>query len=342
MMSPAELDTLWRNFTASQYHRSPSSTFGTLKIFDNALAGRYGAPTGLEDYVRKAQLAQYEAVRAQFEAYGRNFRDASDPSTGVVYWMLNSGWTSLHWQLFDYYLDQNGAYWGAKKANEPLHVQYSYDNHSVVVVNNRHGAEAGLTVEAGLFTMDGTQKYLKSVAGIGVPGDGGRAVALTVPTVSGLSGTYLARLVLKDGTGREIGRNVYWLSTKDDVIDWANNDWYYVPTTSYANLAGLSGLAPVTVTASATSAGGADGTTTTTVTLRNTSTGKVPAFMVDAHVLGAAGAPVLPVRWSDNDVSLWPGESTTLTATYRTADLSGATPSVRLSGWNVATRVIGH
>lgn len=342
MMSPAELDTLWRNFTASQYHRSPSSTFGTLKIFDNALAGRYGAPTGLEDYVRKAQLAQYEAVRAQFEAYGRNFRDASDPSTGVVYWMLNSGWTSLHWQLFDYYLDQNGAYWGAKKANEPLHVQYSYDNHSVVVVNNRHGAEAGLTVEAGLFTMDGTQKYLKSVAGIGVPGDGDRAVALTVPTVSGLSGTYLARLVLKDGTGREIGRNVYWLSTKDDVIDWANNDWYYVPTTSYANLAGLSGLAPVSVTASATSAGGADGTTTTTVTLRNTSTGKVPAFMVDAHVLGAAGAPVLPVRWSDNDVSLWPGESTTLTATYRTADLSGAAPSVRLSGWNVATRVIGH
>jgi len=64
---------------------------------------------------------------------------------------------------------------------------------------------------------------------------------------------------------------------------------------------------------------------------------RTPAFFVDAHVLGASNAPVLPVRWNDNEVSLWPGESTTLTATYRTADLNGATPSVRVSGWNVAT-----
>jgi exo-1,4-beta-D-glucosaminidase len=58
---------------------------------------------------------------------------------------------------------------------------------------------------------------------------------------------------------------------------------------------------------------------------------------VDAHVPGSASTPVLPVRWSDNEVSLWPGESATLTATYRTSDLKGATPSVRVSGWNVAT-----
>ena len=342
MMSPDELDTLWKNFTAKQYHRSPGEAFGTLQVFDDALAGRYGAPSGLEDYVRKAQLAQYEAVRAQFEAYGRNFADASDPSTGVVYWMLNSGWTSLHWQLFDYYLDQGGAYYGAKKANEPLHVQYSYDNHTVVVVNSRHAAQSDLTVEVALFNMDGTRKYLKSAAGLSVAGDGGHRVALTVPTVGGLSGTYLARLRLKDSSGAEIGRNVYWLSTKDDVVDWASDEsWYYAPTSSYAGLAGLSTLAPATVSATATSTAGADGTTTTSVTLRNTATGKGVALMVDAHLLGAGGTPVLPVRWSDNEVSLWPGESTTLTATYRTAGLAGATPAVRLSGWNVATQIIG-
>jgi exo-1,4-beta-D-glucosaminidase len=221
-------------------------------------------------------------------------------------------------------------------------VQYSYDNRTVVVVNSQHAAETGLTVEVGLFNMDGTQKYLKSVEVPRVSGDGGRTVALTVPSVSGLSGTYLARLLLKDRSGREIDRNVYWLSTSSDVIDWASKDsWYYAPTSRYANLAGLTGLAPATVEASTASAAGADGTTTTKLTLRNTSTGNVPALMVDAHVLGTAGAPVLPVRWSDNDVSLWPGESTTLTATYRTADLAGATPSVRVSGWNVAAKVIG-
>lgn len=106
MMTPAELTTLWKDPAAKQYHRSPSSTFNTLKLYDNALTGRYGPPTSLTDYVRKAQLAQYENVRAQFEAYERNATDASKPATGVVYWMFNSGWTSLHWQLMDRYLDQ--------------------------------------------------------------------------------------------------------------------------------------------------------------------------------------------------------------------------------------------
>ncbi|MFI6935442.1 glycosyl hydrolase 2 galactose-binding domain-containing protein [Streptomyces sp. NPDC050287] len=340
MMSPAELDTLWKNPSAKQYHRSPSSTFSTLKLYDDALTGRYGAPGSLTDYVRKAQLAQYENVRAQFEAYGRNATDSSKPSTGVVYWMFNSGWTSLHWQLMDRYLDQGGAYFGAKKANEPLHVQYSYDNRSVVVVNNRHASASGLTARATLFSTDGTQKYDKTVTGVTVGGDGARGTALTLPSsVSGLPTTYLARLVLSDSTGKEVSRNVYWLSTKPDTLDWDNTDWYYTPTTSYADLKGLSGMAqaPVSATASTTSSGD---TSTTTVTVRNTDDGRTPSLLTDVHLVDAAGKPVLPVRWSDNEVSLWPGESVTLTATYRTADLHGSQPRARVSGWNTPERTV--
>ncbi|WSQ14712.1 exo-beta-D-glucosaminidase [Streptomyces sp. NBC_01231] len=340
MMSPAELDTLWKNPSAKQYHRSPSSTFSTLKLYDDALTGRYGAPSSLTDYVRKAQLAQYENIRAQFEAYGRNATDSSKPSTGVVYWMFNSGWTSLHWQLMDRYLDQGGAYFGAKKANEPLHVQYSYDNRSVVVVNNRHASASGLTARATLFSTDGTQKYDKTVTGVTVGGDGARGTALTLPSsVSGLSTTYLARLILSDSTGKEVSRNVYWFSTKPDTLDWDNTDWYYTPTTSYADLKGLSAMAqaPVSATASTTSSGD---TSTTTVTVRNTDGGRTPSLLTDVHLVDGAGKPVLPVRWSDNEVSLWPGESVTLTATYRTTDLHGSRPRVRVSGWNTPERMV--
>ena len=337
MMSPAELETLWKDPAARQYHRSPSGTFGNLKLYGDALAGRYGPPTGLTDYVRKAQLAQYENVRAQFEAYGRNATDASKPSTGVVYWMFNSGWTSLHWQLMDRYLDQGGAYFGAKKANEPLHVQYSYDNRSVVVVNRRHAAATGLTARVTLFNTDGTQKYDRTVSGLRVDGDGARSTALTLPSsVSGLSTTYLAKLVLTDEAGREVSRNVYWLSTKTDTLDWDNTDWYYTPTTSYADLKGLNSLAQAPVSASASTTAGADGTSTTTVTVRNTGSGKTPALLTDVHLVDANGKPVLPVRWSDNQVSLWPGESAQLTAVYRTADLHGSAPYLRVSGWNTA------
>jgi exo-1,4-beta-D-glucosaminidase len=339
MMSPGELSALWQNPDTKQYHRSPSSTFGTLKIFDNAMAGRYGKPTSLGDYGRKAQLAQYEAVRAQFEAYGRNFSDSSKPSTGVVYWMLNSGWTSLHWQLFDYYLDQGGSYYGAKEANRPLHAQYSYDNKSVVVVNSGHGTASNLAVKADVYNMDGTSKYSKTTT-VSVPGDGGRATAATIPSISGLSTTYLVRLTLSDAKGTEIDRNVYWLSTKSDVIDWANNDWYYVPTSSYSDLSGLSGMAKAPLSASASSKRGTDGTTTTAVTLKNTGTGKTPAFYVDTHVVDSTGKPVLPIDWSDNAISLWPGESKTLTSTYRTSDLHGSAVKVRVSGWNVTTQTV--
>ncbi|MER6422990.1 exo-beta-D-glucosaminidase [Streptomyces sp. NPDC001137] len=340
MMTPAELDTLWKNPNAKQYHRSPSSTFGTLKLYDDALTGRYGAPKSLTDYVRKAQLAQYENVRAQFEAYGRNATDSSKPSTGVVYWMFNSGWTSLHWQLMDRYLDQGGAYFGAKKANEPLHVQYSYDDRSVVVVDNRHSAASGLTVRATLFDPDGTQKYDRTVTGVKVGGDGAHSTALTLPaSVPGLATTYLVRLTLSDSSGREISRNVYWLSSRPDTLDWARTDWYYTPTTSYADLTGLGAMPqiPVAATASTDTSGA---TATTTVTLRNTGSGKTPALFTDVHLVDAQGKPVLPVEWSDNEVGLWPGETVTLTATYRTADLHGSAPRVRVSGWNTPERTV--
>jgi exo-1,4-beta-D-glucosaminidase len=68
--------------------------------------------------------------------------------------------------------------------------------------------------------------------------------------------------------------------------------------------------------------------------------GRTPALLTDVHVVDSGGEPVLPVRWTDNHVSLWPGETVTLTATYRTADLHGSAPSVRVSGWNTPERTV--
>ncbi|MCS0603773.1 exo-beta-D-glucosaminidase [Streptomyces sp. LP11] len=340
MMTPAELDTLWKDPRAKQYHRSPSATFRTLEIYDKALAARYGTPTGLTDYVRKAQLAQYESVRAQFEAYRRNARDADRPATGVIHWMFNSGWTSLHWQLTDRYLDQNGAYFGAKKANEPLHAQYAYDTRSVVVLNDRPAPARGLTVRATLYDPDGTERYDRSVTGLAVGGSGAHGTAFTLPSsVPGSARTHLLRLVLSDRDGTELSRNVYWLSTAPDVLDWEHTTWYHTPTTRYADLGALGAMAevPVAATAATRSVGG---TSTTTVTLRTTGSGRTPALMTDVHLVDAQGRPVLPVRWSDNEIGLWPGESVTLRATYRTADLRGSAPRVRVSGWNTPERTL--
>lgn len=340
MLTPAELNTLWQQPDLSQYHLSPSDVFGKLTVFNAAIEHRLGPPTSLADYVRKAQLTQYEAVRAQFEAFARNFRDAEQPADGVIYWMLNTGWTSLHWQLFDHYLDQNGAYFGAKKANEPVHVQYSYDDRTVVVVNFTPDRVANLTVTASLSDPDGVERFRQS-ATVGVDGGGARAAAFTLPEeVPDLAGTYLVKLVLTEPDGREVSRNVYWLSTAADVIDYDAHEWFYTATSEYADLTGLAAMQPAQVGASVRTTTSGD-TTTTAVTLRNTSAGTTPALLVDAHIVTKEGArPVLPIQWADNQVSLWPGEQVTLTATYRTADLGGAAPAVRVAGWNVDEHII--
>src|SRR6185312_6360461 len=101
MLSSLELETLWKHPQLRQYHAAADwSTFASIAPFDTALAKRYGAPKSLADYVAKAQLDNYDNTRAQFEAFNAH-RDAANPSTGVIYWMLNNAWPSLHWHLYD-------------------------------------------------------------------------------------------------------------------------------------------------------------------------------------------------------------------------------------------------
>ena len=90
------------------------------------------------DYERMAQTMEYDSERAMFEAYSKN----KYTSTGVIQWMLNNAWPSMIWHLYDYYLDTGGGFFGTKKACEPLHIQYAYDDHSIDVVNSTY-ADAG-------------------------------------------------------------------------------------------------------------------------------------------------------------------------------------------------------
>ena len=124
--------------------------FKKLTVYNEALEATYGPANDLEDYLRVSQTMAYAGERAMFEAYGRN----KYTSTGVIQWMLNNAWPSMIWHLYDYYLDTGGGYYGAKKACEPVHVQYSYDDHSVYVVNSEYGPAGKLQVTVNLFDLD--------------------------------------------------------------------------------------------------------------------------------------------------------------------------------------------
>lgn len=337
MLSPLEQLALWKYPQVRQYHAAAAwSPFAVLTPFDAALAHRYGTPKSLADYAAKAQLANYDNVRAQFEAFDAHM-DAPNPATGVIYWMLDNAWPSLHWHLFDWYMNPAGAYFGAKKANEPVHIQYAYGSRDIVLVNHTRVDERGLQVRVRVRDLDGSVRYEQRLQGIDLAGNHAQPL-LALPALTGLSSTYFIELQLAAADGKPLSRNVYWLSTRPDRLDWAHSNWYLTPVTQYADFSALQSLPAATseVRASTRREGSED---VTTVTLAMPASSRGVAFFQHVSIRrGAHGELALPILWSDNDVTLWPGESVVLTARY--AAQGAVVPVVEVSGWNVPARSV--
>jgi exo-1,4-beta-D-glucosaminidase len=304
---------------------------------------RYGEWDDLAQYVEEAQVQNYEDTRAQFEAFIDHWTNSPTPATGTVYWQMNKGWPTMLWDLYNNDYDQAGSYFGAKKANEPLHVLYALDNDTVAVDNLGGATQSGLSVTARVYDIDGRLLDEQTASNIALSSQGvvtglitPKVPATTVPPTP--ARTYFVELLLAQH-GTTVDRNVYWLSTQQDVVDWSKTLGRPRATMSqYANLKALLRLPTATVRVTAVSSAGM-----TTVTITNTSSTPTVGFFLRADVRrGTAGGAeqagdneVLPITWSDNDVTLWPGESQTLTATYDPSLLQGATPVVSIQGWNV-------
>jgi exo-1,4-beta-D-glucosaminidase len=303
--------------------------FRTLDVFTKAMDARYGPSRDVAEYARKAQAAAYESHRAMLESFG----ERKYVATGIIQWMLNNAWPSLIWHLYDFYLRPGGSYFGAKKAGEPIHVQYAYDDRSVVVVNSSLQAHAGLEANARVLDLSSKTLFEKS-ARVDV-GPDGSVKLFQVPEPPGLTPpTWFLFLSLDDASGRTLSRNVYWLSTKPDVLAWDKTEWYYTPVTQFADLTGLDQLPKADVRASASFENGR-----ARVTLENPS--EHLAFFVHLAVRkGEAGEEVLPVLWDDNYVTLLPGEKREIAARYAAKDLGDLKPVVAVDGWNVEGQVV--
>ena len=300
--------------------------FKTMKVFTDALNRRYGQAKGAEDFTCKSQLMTYEGVRAMYEAYSRN----KYKSTGVIQWMLNNAWPSMIWHLYDYYLRPGGGYFGAKKAMQPLDPVYGYDDRSVWLVSSQYLAAPGLKLQARVFNLDGAQKFSKEVT-LDAPVDS-TARVFVLPQIEGLSPAYFLDLRVTDGTGELVGSNFYWLSTKPETLDWAKSNWYTTPTTSYADYTSLNQLPKVKVKVSSrTERSGED--QVTFVTLENPS--ENIAFFVRLKLNKSKGEEILPIVWQDNYISLLPGETRQITATYHASGLGAEKPEVEVSGENL-------
>jgi exo-1,4-beta-D-glucosaminidase len=326
-------DHLWPIDDVWKYHTGAGNQDGNLDHYNDSMNAIYGPPKGLDDYLRKSQAMSYDGERAMFEAFGRNKYKA----TGVIQWMLNNAWPSVIWHLYDFYLQPAGGYFGTKKACEPVHIQFSYDDRSVVVVNNANQDFNQLSAEASVYDFNLRRLFFRKISLDSAADSVQRLV--TLPSENIDSQVYFVNLVLFDKSHSVVSSNFYWLPKTLSTYNWSDADQqkhpYYIGVTSYEDLSLLSQLKKVHLDAAASIRHPKEGEE---VQVRIHNPSKSLAFQVQLSVVNdKTGDEILPVLWDDNYFSLLPGESRIVSARYTEAP--GADQlRLEVNGWNIDTQ----
>jgi exo-1,4-beta-D-glucosaminidase len=283
-----------------------------------ALYSRYGEPSGLEEYIKKSQVLQMEAVRAMFEAYaGNKYR-----SSGIIYWMYNSAWPSLYWQLYDYFLAPNGAFYGTRKACEQMHIQYSYGDSAIYVVNGDYQDHANLKASVKVLNFDMTEKFGKETT-LSVGADKSKKI-MDIEWPEDLSDVYFLKLELKDNADQIISSNFYWLSVKGDAE---------------ADFTDLNNLPEVDLDMRVSPFQKDGNHYSMELELENYSSSL--AFSINPKIVKSESRDlVLPVYWEDNYFSLLPGEKRSVRVDLNAENLDGENPVLLIEGWNITTQDI--
>jgi beta-galactosidase/beta-glucuronidase len=302
---------LWPLSDTLAYHDWHFAGNGDTKTFMRALDEMFGAATSFEDFERKSQMMNLETHKAMYEGF---LGHLWTKNSGRLLWMTHPAWPSNAWQIYSWDYDTHAAYYGAKKAAEPLHVQLNLPGNELVVVNTTLKDENDLTATTRVVGLDNRELFTRADR---LDAKANRATALAAVPLDSLlatNGVALVSLKLTDGSGRVVSENFYWRGR------------------DAASYRALNGLARTTLVlnASAPKVEGADRVVTVTLSNR---TG-VPALNAKLTLVDPGGRRILPAFYSDNYVALLPGETKTLNVRYPAAHTSS--PSLRLRGWNVA------
>ncbi|MET0308445.1 MAG: LamG-like jellyroll fold domain-containing protein [Sphingomonas sp.] len=295
------------------YHDWHFAGNGDTKTFMATLDAMFGAGTSFADFERKAQMMNLETHKAMVEGF---LGHLWSKNSGRLFWMTHPSWPSNAWQLYSWDYDTHAAYYGAKKAAEPVHVQLNLPDNALVVLNTTQADLKGLTATVRVVGLDNRALFARSDA---VDALANRATALApVPldTLYAQNPLVLVSLRLSDASGKLLSENFYWRGKAP------------------ASYRALNALAPVRLDARLDTIADEGKDKHARVTLSNP--GSVPALAAKLTLINGRGERILPAFYSDNYVSLLPGESKVIDIRYP-AGTKGA-PGFTLDGWNVTAQ----
>ncbi|WP_442680058.1 glycosyl hydrolase 2 galactose-binding domain-containing protein [Sphingomonas sp. ASY06-1R] len=299
------------------YHDWHQTGNGAVASYMKAMDTEFGPATSLEDFERKAQMLQYVSYRAILEGFNAGLWTTN---SARMFWMTQPAWPSSAWQIFSSDYDTHAAFYGTKKASEPVHVQMNLPDYKVIVVNNGRTPLTGATVHARVTTLDNTlvsERSAPFTAAAGLTAD-----IFTLDLAPALQqGVVLVALDITSASGEILSRNTYWQG-RDEAAYRA-----------------LGTMPQVKLTAAASSRSDGDDRITS-VDLTNP--GTTAALATKLTLFGANGAQILPAYFTDNYVSLMPGEKRRIEVRYPANATKGAV-TVKLRGWNVVqTAITAH
>ena len=323
-------DAMWPLWTEPMSFHTVTQGGAFFNAGVEAMKQRYGEPASVEDFCRTGQVMNYESARAMFEAFGRNKYDAK----GITTWKYDAAWPAvMTWHYVDWYLIASGAYYGAKKACAPLHVQYSYDDDTIYIVNTFGTPFTDLRVAAKVYGDD-MRLLHEQTASASVDPDG-KSLVFTMEWPKNLTKTFFLALELTDAASKRIDDNLYWLSAAPDSIATNNDNWldFKVEQESWADLKSLRNLPPASLEVQ-TASGTEEDDRFIDVTLTNPSPAIAFGLRLGVHK-GIGGDEISPCFWDENIVSILPGAARTIRVRFAPSVLGDATPVIRVEGWNV-------
>lgn len=312
MMPQKDWESINDDWAEHDLAKGASGGPGIRKVIED----RYGKIANLADFVRKAQVLNYETFRAIYE--GREAK-MFDPETGVIIWMSNPAQPSFVWQIYHHDLEPNSALFAAKEACEPVHIMMNEKTGNLMVINNHPEELSGAKAHITIYKLDSSVASEKDVDVKAAPSAATDLGPIELP--DNLSPVYFVKLQLHDANGKLMSDNFYWHDQEhpDDLQD-------------------LNKLPTVAIDAKV-ARHDADGKCLLDVTLHNP--GSQIAVMAHLQLRRQqSGERVLPVYYTDNYVSLTPGESKTITIEAATPDLKREKPLIVVDGWNIAVNPV--
>jgi hypothetical protein len=293
------------------YHDWHQSGNGAVAPYMAHMDTEFGAATSLEDFERKAQMLDYAGHRAIFEGFAAHLWQ---PNSGRMIWMTQPAWPSMEWNFLSWDYDTQSSFYGTQKACEPVHAQLDLTSNAVDLINL--GEARTFKVRTHLMSLDGKTLSDQTYPVLAAANDRTSVSRLDLDQLAA-GHTVLVELQVSDAAGAPVSDNFYW---------WAKDE---------ASLRELNGLPQAALSASATVVA-ANGERKATVKIKNS--GSSPALMIKLTLQDAAtGERILPAYYSENYISLLPGEERIVTIAF---PADAGKPAIGLRGWNLATQTV--